>query len=87
MRPDDVVGLVIVLVIFAVVLCVYIGLIVLGVRIAQRKPFAALDVVCDSPDGATHHADCDGVFTAAQGLSELHSEVSEHRAALRLLRL
>ena len=37
MKPEDVVGLVIVLIIFAVFLTVYIGLIVLGVRIAQRK--------------------------------------------------
>ena len=37
MRPDDIVGLVIVLVIFAIFLSVYIGLIVLGVRMAQRK--------------------------------------------------
>ena len=37
MNPDDVVGLVVVLVFVVVVLAIYIGLIVLGVRIAQRK--------------------------------------------------
>lgn len=37
MRNDDLIAMVVMLVIFAVVLAVYIGLIVLGVNIAKRK--------------------------------------------------
>jgi len=37
MNPDDAIGLVVALVIVAVALTIYIGLIVLGVNIAKRK--------------------------------------------------
>jgi len=37
MRDDDVIGMVVAIVIFAVIAAVYIGLIVLGVMIAKRK--------------------------------------------------
>ena len=88
MRDDEVVALIAVLVISAVVLTVYVGLIVLGVNMAKRKnrsPHWFWFAV--HPSRLTDHTHRDGLPSAVATLSELSASFSRPRAPLRVLRI
>lgn len=85
MKPEDLVGLIVVLVIIVVVLAVYIGLVVLGVRIAKSKNRSPHWMWFAPPYRVGDYPDCTCLPRAAPSMPSLCPEVADARAPLRIL--